>query len=141
MSDTLSFLGLALIGFSGSPFFPVLTSNTPERLGAGHAINAIGFQMTAVKLGLAAIPALGGVLAEAFGLEIIGPFLFVISIAVFLLHELTVPRKTRPQSVFSSLAGSVDGGGPHARQGRSPAVELEGDGANPGPGGGGPPWA
>jgi len=139
ISDALSFLGLALIGFSGSPFFPVLTSNTPERLGAGHAINAIGFQMTAVKLGLAAIPALGGVLAEAFGLEIIGPFLFVISIVMFLLHELTVPRKARPQSVFTSLAGSVGGDGPYARQRRSPAGELEGDVVNPGPGGGGPP--
>jgi fucose permease len=71
-SHILSFLGLALIGFSGSPFFPVLTSNTPERLGAEHAANAIGYQITAVKLGLAAIPALVGVLAESFGLESIG---------------------------------------------------------------------
>ena len=94
ISDTLSFLGLALIGFSGSPFFPVLTSNTPERLGAEHAVNAIGFQITAVKLGLAAIPALVGVLAEAFGLELIGPSLFVIAIAMLLLYEATVPRKT-----------------------------------------------
>ena len=92
-SDTLSFLGLALIGFSGSPLFPVLTSNTPERLGAEHALNAIGFQITAVRLGLAAVPALGGVLAHAFGLEIIGPFLFAIAIAMFLLYEATVPRK------------------------------------------------
>jgi fucose permease len=89
-SNSLSFLGLALIGFSGSPFFPLLTSNTPERLGTEHAVNAVGFQITAVKLGLAIIPALGGVLAEACGLEIIGPFLFVISIAMLLLHELTV---------------------------------------------------
>lgn len=97
-SDTLSFLGLALIGFSGSPLFPVLTSNTPERLGAEHAANAIGFQITAVGLGLAAVPALGGVLAEAFGLEIIGPFLFVIAIAMFLLHEAAVPRKGKARS-------------------------------------------
>jgi len=43
------FLGLALIGFSGSPFFPVLTSNTPERLGAKHAANAIGYQEPASR--------------------------------------------------------------------------------------------
>jgi len=100
ISDTLSFLGLALIGFSVSPFFPMLTSSTPERLGAEHAANAIGFQITAVRLGLAVIPAVAGVLAEDFGLEIIGPFLFVISIAMFLLHEATIPRKARPKSVF-----------------------------------------
>jgi len=98
ISDALSFLGLALTGFSVSPLFPVLTSNTPERLGAEHAANAIGFQITAVKLGLAVIPALGGVFAEAFGLEIIGPFLFVIAIAMFLLHEATVPRKGKARS-------------------------------------------
>jgi fucose permease len=93
ISDTLSFLGLALIGFSTSPLFPVLTSNTPERLGSGHAANAIGFQMTAVRLGLAAIPALMGVLAEAFGLETIGLCLFVVAVAMLLLHEAIVPRK------------------------------------------------
>ena len=92
MSHTLSFLGLALIGFAGSPLFPLLTSNTPDRLGAEHAANAIGFQITAVKLGLAAIPAAVGVLAEALGLEIIGPALFVIATIMFLLHEAIAPR-------------------------------------------------
>jgi len=93
ISDILSFLGLALIGFSTSPLFPVLTSNTPERLGAGHAANAIGFQMTAVRLGLAVIPALMGILAEAFGLETIGLCLFVVAVVMLLLHEAIVPRK------------------------------------------------
>ncbi len=93
ISNILSFLGLVLIGFSGSPLFPVLTSNTPERLGAEHAANAIGFQMTAVRLGLAAVPALVGVLAEAFGLEIVGLCLFLIAVAMFLLHEASVSRK------------------------------------------------
>jgi fucose permease len=91
-SDALSFLGLALIGFSGAPLFPVLTSNTPERLGPDHAANAIGFQMTAVRLGLATIPALVGVLAQAFGLEVIGLGLFVIAITMLTLYELTIPR-------------------------------------------------
>jgi fucose permease len=89
----LSFLGLALAGFSLSPLFPVLTSNTPKRLGAEHAANGIGFQQAAVRLGLAAIPALAGVLAEAFGLEVIGLFLFAVSIVMFLLHEATLTQK------------------------------------------------
>jgi len=52
----------------------------------------VGFQITAVKLGLAAIPAAVGVLAEALGLEIIGPALFVIATIMFLLHEAIAPR-------------------------------------------------
>jgi fucose permease len=99
ISDTLSFLGFALIGFAVSPLFPVLTSNTPERIGAQHAADVIGFQLASVRLGLAAIPALAGVMAVAYGLEIVGPFLFVVAIVMFLLHEasasgLTVPKVT-----------------------------------------------
>lgn len=86
----VSFLGLALIGFALSPQFPVLTSDTPRRVGSGHAANAVGFQMASGRLGLAVIPAMGGVLAAAYGLEIIGPFLFSVAAATFLLHEATV---------------------------------------------------
>ena len=89
LRQALSFLGLALIGFSGSPLFPMLTSNTPTRLGTAHASNAIGFQITAVRLGLSVVPTLGGILAEAFGLEILGPFLFTLAIVMFLLYEFT----------------------------------------------------
>lgn len=90
LSDLLSFLGLALIGFAWSSVFPVLTSNTSERVGAPHAPNAIGFQMAAVTLGFAILPGLAGVLAEAFGLEIIGPYLFALAVAAIVLHEGTL---------------------------------------------------
>jgi len=99
ISAGLSFLGLALTGFSLSPLFPVLTSSTPARLGAEHAANGIGFQQAAVRLGLAAIPALAGVLAEAVGLEVIGPFLFAVSIVMFLLHEATLTQQMQPDTL------------------------------------------
>ena len=91
----LGFVGLALTGFCLAPLFPVLTSTTRERLGEQHTVDAIGYQLTAVKLGLAVIPALGGVLTEHWGAETIGPFLFVTSIAVFLLHEATLRTGTQ----------------------------------------------
>lgn len=89
-SHLVSFLGLALVGFASSPQFPVLTSDTPRRVGTQHAANAVGFQLASGRLGLAVVPALGGVLAVAYGLEIIGPFLFLVAAATFLLHEATV---------------------------------------------------
>jgi fucose permease len=89
-SHLVSFLGLALVGFASSPQFPVLTSDTPRRVGREHAANAVGFQMASGRLGLAVVPALGGVLAVAYGLEIIGPFLFSVAAATFCLHEVTV---------------------------------------------------
>jgi fucose permease len=94
VADVVGFLGLALIGFSLAPLFPLLISHTPRRLGAAHAPNAIGFQVAAAGLGLSLLPGLAGVLAESLGLEIIGPFLLLASIATFLLHEVIVSRKS-----------------------------------------------
>jgi fucose permease len=99
-APALEFAGLALTGFCLAPLFPVLTSSTPQRLGGAHAPRAIGYQITAVKLGLAALPALGGVLATQWGTAAIGPFLSVVAIAGFLLHEAaerTAPASGRPR--------------------------------------------
>jgi fucose permease len=96
-ADIVSFLGLALIGFSVAPLFPSQISITPQRVGTGHAANAIGFQVAAASLGIASLPGLAGVLAENAGLETIGPFLLVISTATLLLHEALVHRSAARQ--------------------------------------------
>ena len=90
----LSFVGLALMGFSVSPLFPLSISATPGRVGAEHAANAIGFQIASGGLGFSLLPALAGVLAENVGLEVIGPFLLVVAGVMFLLHEVSVRRGT-----------------------------------------------
>lgn len=89
-ATTLSFLGLVMIGFFVAPFFPVLASETPNRLGMAHAANVLGFQITAVRLGIAVAPALVGVWAEAMGLEMIALALFLIAIAIAILFEATI---------------------------------------------------
>jgi len=90
----VSFLGLALIGFCLAPLFPSLISVTPGRVGDAHAANAIGFQVASASLGIAIIPGLAGVLAARLGLEIVGPFLLVTSIVMFLLHEVIIRRQS-----------------------------------------------
>ncbi|MBN1934186.1 MAG: MFS transporter [Anaerolineae bacterium] len=89
----VGFAGLALAGFCLAPLFPVLTSTTPERLGAARAATVIGYQITAVRLGLSLIPALGGVLSEKMGVTSIGPFLFAVAATTFILHEATLRGK------------------------------------------------
>ncbi len=74
-AEAVSVAGLLLIGFAQAPVFPLLITATPQRLGAGHATNAIGFQISAAGLGIAALPALVGYLASFDSLEILGPFL------------------------------------------------------------------
>jgi len=93
--DLLGFLGMASIGFWLAPLFPLLLSDTPRRLGAAHASNAVGFQVAAASLGFAVLPGLAGVLAENWGLEVISPFLLFASVAMCLLHELSVRYGSR----------------------------------------------
>ena len=88
LHNTLSLIGLALIGFSLAPIYPSLISATPQQLGIPHATNAIGFQVSAASLGMALLPGFAGILAKNFGLEIIGLFLIAISVIMFLLYRL-----------------------------------------------------
>jgi len=84
------FVGLALVGFACAPVFPALIALTPRRIGAMHAPNAIGFQLSAAAIGGAVLPGLTGVLAENVGLEVVGPVLVVSALVIFGLHEAVV---------------------------------------------------
>ena len=86
-TNTLSFLGLGLIGFGAAPIFPSLIAATPARLGSAHTGNAVGFQIAAAVLGQSLLPAFAGVLAARFGLEVIGPALFVAAVILLALVQ------------------------------------------------------
>lgn len=97
LSDLGNAGGLALLGLALGPVFPSLIATTPARLGARHTANGVGFQIAAAALGQALLPALVGVLAQQFTLEIIGPALFVAAAILFALHEaLTAASATTP---------------------------------------------
>jgi len=96
-SSTLSFLGLALVGFACAPIFPSLIGLTPGRVGALHAPNAIGFELSAAAMGGAVLPGLTGVLAQNVGLEVVGPVLVVSAIVIFGLHEAVIHMATSRQ--------------------------------------------
>jgi fucose permease len=102
----VSFVGLALIGFALAPIFPLLVAQTPGRLGAGHATHAIGFQIAAANVGSSVLPALAGGLAQWLGLEVIGPFVLVLAVALLLLHEglLASDRRARAAALLAGEA-------------------------------------
>lgn len=91
-NDGASFFALAWMGLMLAPIFPVSTATTPQRVGTAHAANTIGFQMAASRLGLSLIPGLTGVLAESYGLEIIGAFLFINAVVMLILHEIVATQ-------------------------------------------------
>jgi fucose permease len=96
--NSISFAGLALIGFAQAPIFPLLVSETPKRLGPALATRAIGYQVAAAGLGIATLPGLAGVIAENWGLEKIGLFVWIASLSLLALHELILYRSRLPKS-------------------------------------------
>jgi fucose permease len=79
-------LGLGLLGFALAPIFPALMSETPRRVGTDVAAHAVGFQVSAATMGVAALPSAAGFLAERFGLGVIGPQLLLYTVVLALLH-------------------------------------------------------
>lgn len=84
------FSAVGLMGLSLSAIFPTLTSDTPHRVGFRHAASAIGFQTGAASIGFAILPGMAGVLAARLGLEILGPFLLIISLLMLITNEVAV---------------------------------------------------
>ena len=85
----LAVTGLVVLGAALAPIYPLLTAQTPRRVGTRYATHAIGFQVSAAYLGAAAIPALVGTIAMSHGLDVVGAALVVVAVAVLVLHEAT----------------------------------------------------
>lgn len=112
----IGFIGLVLLGFAQAPMFPIFISETPKRVGAKFAPNAIGFQVAGAGVGIALMPALAGLLSSAFAtttvltenetlqtvtqpaLELIPPFLVVMGVLTIGLNELAMAQANRAQA-------------------------------------------
>jgi fucose permease len=76
-----------LTGLALGPLFPGLMAETPRRLGTGAAAHAVGFQVAAAVVGMAAVPALAGSLAHGFGLDAAAALLVPVAVVFVALHE------------------------------------------------------
>ena len=81
------FWGLALLGFAQAPIFPMLTTDTPRRVGTRYAPNTIGFQLGMTAFGGALLPGLAAMLAVRIDLEVIGLVVTVSTVALYMLYE------------------------------------------------------
>lgn len=103
--ETLTFAGMALIGFTLAPVLPLLLADTSKRVGAAHSPNTVGLQIGSAGAGIALLPGLGALLADRVGLETIGAFLFLIALLSFLAHEgLLALERRAPAPVSLSPA-------------------------------------
>lgn len=94
-----SAVGLVVIGLGLAPFFPCLMARTPQRLPAGYAPHAVGFQVSAGMLGAALVPGLAGLLTPTAGLEAVAQFGLLLAVGLFATHELLLFVAGRRASV------------------------------------------
>jgi fucose permease len=90
-------VGLPVAGLGMAAVFPTLVSVTPARLGRLRSTSSIGHQLAAANVGAASIPWLLGILAEAKGLDTLGPGLFFVGLALAAVH-LVSERSTRSRT-------------------------------------------
>lgn len=95
-------IGMLTMGVACSAIFPTLTTQTPQRFGAQHTANAIGFQMGIAALGAGFLPSLDGYVASAISIELIAPLILVQAVIMFLLHEYIL--RIQPQPTGSTTA-------------------------------------
>ncbi|HYG36659.1 MAG TPA: MFS transporter, partial [Clostridia bacterium] len=88
----ISPLALGIAGFGLAPIFPCLMTRTPQRLGKQIAAHAIGFQVGAAMIGAAALPSLTGLIAQYFGLSLVGLTILAMAVVLVVLHEGVVAK-------------------------------------------------
>ncbi|MGP9820117.1 MFS transporter [Salinarimonas sp. NSM] len=86
-------VGIVLLGLACAPVYPMLMSRTPARLGEAVATHAIGFQVSAAMLGGVIFPALGGLLADAIGLDAV-PLMVLASVLALVTLNAMLERRT-----------------------------------------------
>lgn len=89
-SAAVGAVGLVATGLSLSGIFPALVAVSPHRLGVARSVAVMGWQTSAAAVGLAAVPAVVGVVAGRLGPAAIGPALLVVGVVFVAVHLLTV---------------------------------------------------
>jgi fucose permease len=89
----VSVIGVFLVGFAMAPIFPGLVSSTSKRVGARHAANTIGIQISAAGFGGALLPSLAGWLAQRISLETIPVMLATSLLGLLSLYALSTRGK------------------------------------------------
>jgi fucose permease len=90
ISDVVSVIGVALIGFVIAPIFAALVSGTNRRVGTRFAANTIGIEISAGGIGGALIPAFVGIMARRISLEAIPVCLFIQFVILLVLYTFSI---------------------------------------------------
>lgn len=91
--QTLSLVGLIVIGLGCAPIYPCIIHSTPTHFGADKSQAIIGIQMASAYVGTLLMPPVFGLIANHITVALLPVYLFVILILMFVMHE-ALTKKT-----------------------------------------------
>lgn len=97
-SGTASLAGLIVIGLGCAPIYPCIIHSTPAHFGADLSQAVIGVQMASAYVGSCLMPPIFGLIANHISIALFPPFLLVILVLMFLMHERLLTKRGRTPS-------------------------------------------
>lgn len=94
-SPVVAVLGLIFSGFAHGPFFPLQMVLTPQRFGTVLAPTVIGYEIAAINVGSAAVPAFIGLFVASIGLEVVPPALVIAAVVLTITIEMLARTQRR----------------------------------------------
>ena len=91
-SQTMSLIGLMVIGFGCAPIYPCIIHSTPAHFGAENSLSVIGVQMASAYVGSCLMPPLFGLIANHISTALFPFYLLVILIVMVITHEMLVRK-------------------------------------------------
>lgn len=92
--QTLSLVGLIVIGLGCAPIYPCIIHSTPTHFGADKSQAIIGIQMASAYVGTLLMPPVFGLIANHITVALLPAYLFIILILMFVMHE-ALTKKTK----------------------------------------------
>lgn len=96
MGQTISLIGLILVGLGCAPIYPCVIHSTPVHFGAEKSQALIGIQMASAYVGTCLMPPLFGLIANHISVSLLPVYLLAILLAMVIMHERLV-RKCKAQ--------------------------------------------
>ena len=91
--QTLSLVGLIVIGLGCAPIYPCIIHSTPTHFGADKSQAIIGIQMASAYVGTLLMPPVFGLIANHITVALLPVYLFIILILMFVMHD-ALTKKT-----------------------------------------------
>lgn len=92
MGETVSILGLILVGLGCAPIYPCIIHSTPAHFGEERSQALIGVQMASAYVGICLMPPLFGLIANHITVALLPVFLLVILALMAVMHERLIRK-------------------------------------------------